>query len=213
MNINFKINKFAKLLYTFVCIALLECGPLGPNYRYGEIESFDNTYIRFRLPDLGPESKYFPPGVFVSENDKRTYYITIFFEEFEWLPNQNLQPEGQYWKKFYQNFNSLPPIIRSDPRFNVLPNCEYFLPVPSGKHRYKITTFNRNHAPVGAGQVSKMIDLPANFSLRIHLRNPKDLSEERVDADKYVNYGKGDEILFSIEPTPTHMDVIPCDYK
>ncbi|PJZ65267.1 hypothetical protein CH371_12750 [Leptospira wolffii] len=192
-------------------VTSIACHPFGPNFNYGDLETFDRTYIRFRFPDLGKESPNFPPGLFVTEKDKKTYYLTLFFEEQTWLPNRSLQPEEWFWKKFYEKFSDQPPIIRFEPRFNILPNCEYFVPAPAGIHRFVVFTYNRNHAPIGGGRISKTIHLLPEHSLRIHLRNPKDLSESQIDPSKYVAYSAGDQILFSLEPTPARMEPQICE--
>ncbi|TGK42274.1 hypothetical protein [Leptospira andrefontaineae] len=190
---------------------VLFCGPIGPNYNYWDIESFDSTYLRFNFPDLGPESQYSPPGLFVSERDKKTYYLTIFLQN-DWLPNRSLQPEEWYWKKFYSNWESLPPIVQSDPRFNYISGCEYYIPVPVGKSIYSIFSYNRNRTDIGGGSITKAVDLPPGHSVRIHFRNPETLTEDKIDPNKYVKYTEGDRILFSIESTPLHMDKSGCEF-
>ncbi|PJZ25420.1 hypothetical protein CH352_14795 [Leptospira hartskeerlii] len=187
------------------------CGPIGPNYNYWDIESFDSTYLRFNFPDLGPESQYFPPGLFVSERDKKTYYLTIFLEN-DWLPNRSLQPEEWYWKKFYSNWESLPPIVKSDPRFNYISGCEYYIPVPVGKYNYSIFSYNRNRSNIGSGSMTKFVELQPGQSARIHFRNPETLTEEKIDPNKYIKYTKGDRILFSIESSPLQMDKPGCEF-
>lgn len=187
------------------------CGPIGPNYNYWDIESFDSTYMRFNFPDLGPESQYFPPGLFVSERDKKTYYLTIFLEN-DWSPNRSLQPGEWYWKKFYSNWENLPPIVKSDPRFNYISGCEYYIPVPAGKFRYSLFSSNRNRSNIGGGSISKVIELQPGQSVRVHFRNPESLTEEKIDPKKYVGYIEGDRILFSIESTPLRMDKPGCEF-
>ena len=196
-----------------ICIFLqgLFCGPIGPNYNYWDIESFDSTYLRFNFPDLGPESQYFPPGLFVSERDKKTYYLTIFLEN-DWMPNRSLQPEDWYWKKFYSKWETLPPIVQSDPRFNYISACEYYIPVPVGKFRYSLFNYNRNRSNIGGGSISKVIELQPGQSVRVHFRDPESLTEDKIDRNKYVGYIEGDRILFSIEPTPLRMDKPGCEF-
>lgn len=167
--------------------------------------------MRFNFPDLGPESRYFPPGIFVTERDKKTYYLTAFLEN-DWLPNRNLLPDAWYWKKFYSNWDDLPPIIQSSPKFNFISGCEYYVPAPVGKFYYSLFSFNRNHANVGGGRISKAIDLQPGQSVRIHFRIPESIGEGKVDLKKYIGYQDGDQILFSIEPTPLHMDKPGCEF-
>lgn len=189
----------------------LSCGPIGPNYNYWDIESFDSTYLRFKFPDLGPESQYSPPGLFLSERDKKTYYLTIFLEN-DWLPNRSLQPEEWYWKKFYSNLETLPPIVKSDPRFNYISDCEYYIPVPVGRSSYSIFSYNRNRTNIGGGRMSKIVDLQPGQSVRVHFRNPETLTEDKIDPNKYIKYTEGDRILFSVEPTPLRMDKPGCEF-
>ncbi|WP_367898593.1 hypothetical protein AB3N61_04565 [Leptospira sp. WS58.C1] len=207
--------RYERILIYFVLILsfanLYFCGPIGPNYNYWDIESFDSTYLRFNFPDLGPESPYFPPGLFVSERDKKTYYLTIFLEN-DWLPNRSLQPEDWYWKKFYSNWDSLPPIVQSAPRFNFISGCEYYIPVPVGKSSYSIFSYNRNRSNIGGGSITKVVELQPGQSIRVHFRNPEILTEDKIDPSKYIRYNIGDRILFSIEPTPLRMDKPGCEF-
>ncbi|PKA16552.1 hypothetical protein [Leptospira haakeii] len=190
----------------------LFCGPIGPNYNYWDIESFDSTYLRFNFPDLGPESQYSQPSLFLSERDKKTYYLTIFLGN-DWLPDRSLQPEEWYWKKFYSNWEKLPPVVQSAPRFNFISGCEYYIPVPVGKSIYSVYSYNRNSTNIGGGSMTKVVELLPGQSVRVHFRNPEILTEDKIDPNKYISYTKGDRILFSIEPTPLHMDKPGCEFE
>ncbi|EPG67832.1 hypothetical protein LEP1GSC061_0781 [Leptospira wolffii serovar Khorat str. Khorat-H2] len=186
-------------------------GPAAYRDIPANIESND-SFIRFRLPDLGATSALEAPGEYTTVQDRKTYFLAIYLNNSSLLrQHRALSPLESHWKKFYRNFSSLPSAIVSEPRFNILPNCEYYFPVPSGVHQFNVFTYNRNHAPVGGGGIYKTINIPAEHSLRIHLRNPKDLPESQIDPTKYMSYSVGDQILFSLEPTPKRMEPQICE--
>ncbi|MFB5651951.1 hypothetical protein ACE5IS_14980 [Leptospira wolffii] len=205
-------NFIFRLFIVAMLILFSQCiGPAAYRDIPASIESND-SFIRFRFPDLGATSTLEAPGEYTTIQDRKTYFLAIYLNNPSlFQQHRTLSPLEPYWKKFYQNFSSLPSAIVSEPRFNILPNCEYFFPVPSGAHQFNVFSYNRNHAPVGGGGIYKTINIPAHYSLRIHLRNPKDLPESQIDPSKYVAYSVGDQILFSLEPTPKRMEPQICE--
>ncbi|EMK01222.1 MULTISPECIES: hypothetical protein [Leptospira] len=199
------LNKLILLLH---CTCLMNClhwGPIGPNYNYQEVGNFSNTYIVFKLPSLENGLKN-GDDFFSSATDKKTYFVSVFIDNEELLPSACVNPEYGYWRNFYKDFNSLPQIIRNEPRFNFLPDCEYFLPIPKGKNRFKVKVYNRNKAPVGGGEISRSIDVPANFSIRINLKDPRRNKIEGTENRFALDAG----ISLDLEPSVGHESFPIC---
>ncbi len=203
------------LLFSFSIVFINSCASFSEvgNTTYSfKPPNVKGTFLKFEIKNYKNRKNFEPNWVFYSTN---LYMFTT-----DWIdpdpPFLVPKNSGYYHtinpsETYYVNKNDslyknrIRQILGGDRRDNFLYDCEYWMPIPAGKNKFRfhVLDYEEQRKEV----IWKEFDLPENTSIRLKIEpimvqeEKESITSKAVSAnEKYISERRGFQFIFQLEP-------------